>query len=324
MDPNESINLTESESKTLPYVTLAEGTIASDFALKNLNKALGEAQNEFGDAVKSATNTYGGWQYTPLKAIIAAARPSLTKFHLTVSQFPLIDLESKTITLYTRLVHWDSGEWMQNALDLPGELALGKDGAPKFNQQTIGGSLTYGMKYAYKPIIGIPDGEEMIDSTEEKGDLPARSKSQSRQTQRQSSPPQQPSQQPPPQTPPPAQEQGLWKPMPGDILNCVIKGVKELETKPGEKGTTRKYAEVIWNGYLNSFNHASAWDTGLFDALKAGVGKEVQLKLKPFKAGDKFLNIADVFYVDGVEYKDGLPLVDRETGEILEPEGGAQ
>ena len=54
------------------FVELAPGTIASDFALKNLNKALGEAQNEFEDAVKSATNTYGGWKYTPLKAIVDA------------------------------------------------------------------------------------------------------------------------------------------------------------------------------------------------------------------------------------------------------------
>ena len=161
-----------------PFVELAPGTIASDFALKNLNKALGEAQNKFEDAVKNAKNTYGGWMYTPLKAIVDAVRPALTKHHLTVSQFPVVDLESKTLTLHTRLVHWDSGEWMQNALDIPGELALGKEGAPKFNQQTIGGSQTYAQKYAYKAIVGIPDGEEMIDSTDEKGDLPARAKAQ--------------------------------------------------------------------------------------------------------------------------------------------------
>ena len=158
------------------FVLLAPGTIASDFALQSLSKALGEAQNEFDDAVKSAVNTYGGWKYTPLKAIVDAVRPSITKYHLTILQFPVSNLEEKTITIYTRLSHWDSGEWMQNALEVPGELALGKDGAPKFNQQTIGGSQTYAQKYAYKAIAGIPDGEEMIDSTDEKGDLPSRKK----------------------------------------------------------------------------------------------------------------------------------------------------
>ena len=155
------------------FVTLAEGTIASDFALKHLNKALGEAQNEFAAAVKSETNTYGGYRYTPLIAIIGAVRPSLHKYHLTVSQFSTTDLEAKTLTLYTRIVHWDSGEWMQNELTLPADLALGKDGAPKFNQQTIGGAQTYAQKYAYKAIVGIPDGEEMIDSTEDKGNTAA-------------------------------------------------------------------------------------------------------------------------------------------------------
>lgn len=170
------------ETPVIPaYVTLAEGTIASDYALKNLNKSLGEAQNEFTPASKGEENKWGGYKYTSLENIIKAVRPALTKHHLTVSQFSIVDLELKTIRLVTRLVHWDSGEWMQNNLDLPAELALGKDGAPKFNQQTIGGSSTYAQKYAYKTILGIPDSEEMIDSSEEKGDLPARSKAQKAQ-----------------------------------------------------------------------------------------------------------------------------------------------
>src|ERR1017187_3585085 len=173
----EILDATEQKPET-DFIVLAPGTIASDFALQNLNKSLGEAQNEFAPAVKGEVNTYGGYKYTPLEAIIAAVRPSLTKYHLTVSQFPVTDLEEKTVTVYTRIVHWDSGEWMQNALELPGELALGKEGAPKFNQQTIGGAQTYAQKYAYKAIVGIPDSEEMIDSTDEKGDLPSRQKSQ--------------------------------------------------------------------------------------------------------------------------------------------------
>lgn len=167
------------------YVTLAEGIIASDYALKNLNKSLGEAQNEFAPAVKNEENKWGGYKYTPLEGIIKAVRPATTKYHLTMSQFPLIDLETKVVSMVSRLVHWDSGEWIQHTFELPGELALGKDGAPKFNQQTIGGSSTYAQKYAYKAILGIPDAEEMIDSSEEKGDLPARSKTRGTPAQRQ-------------------------------------------------------------------------------------------------------------------------------------------
>jgi hypothetical protein len=167
------------DTVTIPsFVTLAEGIIASDYALKNLNKALGEAQSEFLPAVKNEENKYGGYKYTPLSVIVSASRPSLLKHHLTVSQIPLTDLENKTIIVQTRLVHWDSGEWLQSSYELPAELALGKGGQPVFNQQTIGGSQTYAQKYSYKGVVGIPDSEEMIDSTEEKGDLPARSKTQ--------------------------------------------------------------------------------------------------------------------------------------------------
>jgi ERF superfamily len=160
--------------KPAGFVLLAPGTIASDFSLARLNAALGAAQNEFTPAFKAEENKFVGYKYVPLEAIIAAVRPSLTKYHLTLSQFPVTNLEDKTISVYTRLVHWDSGEWIQNELILPAELALGKDGAPKFNQQTIGGSQTYAQKYAYKAILGVPDSEEMIDSSDEKGDLPSR------------------------------------------------------------------------------------------------------------------------------------------------------
>ncbi len=171
--------MSDIQSAETPYVTLAEGTIASDYVLKNLNKSLGEAQSEFLRSAKTEENRWGGYKYSSLEGIINAVRPSLTKHHLTVSQFPVVDLELKIITMVTRLVHWDSGEWIQHSLPLPAELALGKDGAPKFNQQTIGGSSTYAQKYAYKTIVGIPDSEELIDSSEEKGDLPARAKTPS-------------------------------------------------------------------------------------------------------------------------------------------------
>jgi hypothetical protein len=163
------------------FVQLAEGVIASDYALKNLNKALGEAQNEFGPAVKDETKTSGGYNYTPLSNIIGAVRPSIVKHHLTISQFPVSDLERKTMTVVTRLSHWDSGEWVQNSFELPGELAIGSGGALKFNQQTLGGAVTYGQKYAYKAIVGIADSEETVDSQkDETGSVPARARAQAK------------------------------------------------------------------------------------------------------------------------------------------------
>lgn len=155
-------------------VILGEGTIASDYALKNLNAALGKAQIKFTPAVKDLKNAYGGYKYVPLENIINSSRPALAENHLTVMQFPASDLERKTVTLITRIAHWDSGEWIQNSLEVPAELALGKDGALKFNQQTIGGGVTYARKIAYKPILGVADSDDDIDAGQEQPMMAAR------------------------------------------------------------------------------------------------------------------------------------------------------
>jgi hypothetical protein len=157
-------------------VIIGEATIASDYALKNLNAALGKAQMKFTPAVKDLKNAYGGYKYVPLENIISASRTALADNHLTVMQFPASDLERKTVTLITRLAHWDSGEWVQNSLEVPAELALGKDGALKFNQQTIGGGVTYARKIAYKPILGVADSDDDIDSAPEQPTQDARPK----------------------------------------------------------------------------------------------------------------------------------------------------
>ena len=193
---------------------------------------------------------------------------------------------------------------MQNALELPAELALGKGGTPVFNQQTIGGSETYAQKYAYKAIVGIPDSEEMIDSTEEKGDLPSRPKAQRARSE----------EAPRPEPQKPAVPQGPFELQDGGLLRCVVRGVAENHTK-GDK--SRPFLQVTFNGYLHTFNFATCFDAGLFDAVKECVGKVCTLKLRAWKEGDKFINIADVFEVDGVEYVNGKPSVDTVTGEIV-------
>ncbi len=164
------------EATTEPVI-LGESTLASDYALKNLSAALGKAQMKFGPAVKDLKNNYGGYKYVPLENIINCSRPALAENHLTVMQFPSADLERKTVSLITRLSHWDSGEWVQSTLEVPAELALGKDGSLKFNQQTIGGGVTYARKIAYKPILGVSDSDDDIDAGQEQPSMEPRPKS---------------------------------------------------------------------------------------------------------------------------------------------------
>jgi len=275
-----------------------------------------------------------------LNSLVDAVRPSLTKYHLTVSQFSVTNLEEKTVTVYTRIVHWDSGEWMQNALELPGELALGKDGAPKFNQQTIGGVQTYAQKYAYKAIVGIPDGEEMIDSTDEKGDLPSRQKSQASvrasaqqragAISHQENPPratttQQSAQQAHQRAASPQQaaqpQAGALKFIPPNGLTAVIKGVKEIEAlaaKPAVETNdgvipamkaVRGRLIVSFLGQHNGVSEASCFDTKFWPALKESVGLECHFQIAEKDANGKhYLNIEDVIYVAGEEYVNGQPV----------------
>jgi hypothetical protein len=221
-------------------------------------------------------------------------------------------LEEKIITLHTRIVHWDSGEWMQNALELPGELALGKDGAPKFNQQTIGGSQTYAQKYAYKAIAGIPDGEEMIDSTDEKGSLDSRRKgstvkqeAQQRTaakpiTTQQSS---QQAQQRAATSPEAAQPQaGQLKFIPPNGLTAVIKGAKDVPEQEVNGRKVRPYLLVTFTGQHNGCNFASCFDTKYWELLHDSIGLECHFQIKEADKNDThFINIVNVLYVDGVE-----------------------
>jgi len=308
--------------QSIGYVTLAEGTIASDYALKNLNKALGEAQVEFLPAEKNVKNEFADYKYTPLVEIVAAVRPSLTKYHLTVSQFPVVDLDRKTVTVYTRLVHWDSGEWMQNEIELPGELALGKGGTPVFNQQTIGGSQTYGQKYGYKAIVGIADSEEMIDSTGEKGDLPSRQTRQgatlhqparATSTQQSSQQANQRASAPQEQAQPQA---GQCKFIPPNGLTAVIKGVQTIEAKPASEGQTARkgYVVVTFLGTHNGVSFASCFDTKYWDLLKESVGLECNFTIREAdKNNQHFINIIDVCFVDGQAYFEGKPVVEGEA-----------
>ncbi len=287
------------------YVILAPGTIASDYSLKSLNEALGKAQAEFVPATKSGENKYSNFDYTKFSDLVSATRPALTKNHLTVSQFAVTDLPTKTISIHSRLVHWDSGEWIQNQIELPAELALGKDGALKFNQNTIGGSQTYGQKYAYKAIVGIPDSEETVDSAEHQGNIQSSGK---RTTPAEAA-----------KTAPPVQEGPFNYNAEDGILICKILGTIEKQTKqaPNSSKPPSKYFALTFNGRIDGFNYGTCFDTALFDALKNAEGKETTLKLK-YAQGDKFINITDVLSINKVLYEKGKPSVDTTSGEMFE------
>lgn len=138
-----------------PTVTNGVGFRHSETFAK-LAEALSKAQREFTTVKKDTTNPYYNAKYAPLDSIIEACQPALAKNGLVVIQSPRT--EGKSVTITTLLAHV-SGEWIADDLTLPAE-GKGKDGALKFDPQTVGSAITYGRRYAYQSLVGIAAEED--------------------------------------------------------------------------------------------------------------------------------------------------------------------
>lgn len=94
-------------------------------------------------------------------------------------------------------------------------------------------------------------------------------------------------------------------------LITVIKGVKEIAAQPaeGQRGASKTYMIVNFLGQHNGVGFASCFDTKYWDLLEESIGLECHFQIKEAdKGGSHFINIVDVIYVDGQEYKDGKPV----------------
>lgn len=252
-----------------------------------LMEALAKAQGEFTAAIKEITsNAFVGriYKYADLAANISAVRPALSKHGIALLQFTDSDLERQTGSVTTSLYHGE--QFMSVSAEAP---ALGRNG---FDVQSLGACWTYLRRYTLQAIVSLASEDEDGESLVGVDNKPLPQKAQPH----------------PPSPPPPAKaDSGPFMELDGNKLTCIIRGVKKCQTKASPGKTPKDYLEVTWNGYLHTANFATCWDTGLFDALSAGIGKEVLLQLKEWKDGDKWNNITDVLLIQGVGYKDGQP-----------------
>ena len=94
-----------------------------------------------------------------------------------------------------------------------------------------------------------------------------------------------------------AQEQGVFS-VENDILHCKIVGIQKKQTKPTPTKPAREFLSVTFNGRLsNGANFASVFDTELYEALNAGLDKEVKLKIAIKGA---YVNVEDVLWIQGI------------------------
>jgi hypothetical protein len=110
-------------------------------------KALAAAQREIGVAVKDATNPHFRSKYADLQAIDEACRPALTKHNIAIVQAP--GYCDGVVSLTTRLMHADSGEWIQSTLHIP---------PSKHDAQGIVSATTYARRCALAAMAAVPAG----------------------------------------------------------------------------------------------------------------------------------------------------------------------
>lgn len=120
--------------------------------IKELATALSKAQAEFDVADLNKINPYFKSNYADLASIVAASRPALTKYGLSVTQEVSND-DSGSLWLITELMH-ASGQW---------KLSKFRMVPPKNDVQAISSYCTYTKRMCYASLVGVVTGDEDDD-----------------------------------------------------------------------------------------------------------------------------------------------------------------
>ncbi len=118
--------------------------------IKQISKAIVNAQPEIAAALKDSTNPHFRSKYADLTAVWHACKDVLKQHKLAVLQFFEPCEKDGHILTVTRLVH-ESGEWMEGQLLLPY-----KDNNP----QSVGSAITYARRYSLSAMLGIVTEED--------------------------------------------------------------------------------------------------------------------------------------------------------------------
>lgn len=118
--------------------------------------ALSKAQSEMGVATYDKMNPHFKNKYASMESIIAATRPALTKYGLSVIQ--KMSCHGNSMTLSTILAH-ASGEFIESTMPI----------TPTGSEiQKLGSYLTYCKRYSYVAIVGCATGDEDDDGEEDR------------------------------------------------------------------------------------------------------------------------------------------------------------
>lgn len=123
--------------------------------IKELATALSKAQAEFETAPLNRINPYFKSSYADLASVVAASRPALTKYGLSVTQ-EVSNNDDGSLWLITELMH-NSGQW---------KLSKFRMVPPKNDIQAISSYNTYCKRMCYASLIGVVVGDDLDDDAE--------------------------------------------------------------------------------------------------------------------------------------------------------------
>ena len=122
--------------------------------IMNISKALLQAQTNITFAGKNARNPHFKNTYADLTAVIDAIKSALNDAGIVFMQTPSPS-ESGTLALTTRLIHAETGEYIEDTGVCP---------LPKSDPQGYGSAMTYMRRYSLASICGLyqddDDGEQ--------------------------------------------------------------------------------------------------------------------------------------------------------------------
>lgn len=115
-------------------------------SIKAISAALFKVQSELHGVVKDAQNPHFRNRYATLEAVIDTAKPALQSAGVLFIQAPG-NLSEHGLEVTTRLVHTESGEWIESNLVVP---------LAKNDPQGAGSAITYACRYSLMAMLGLP------------------------------------------------------------------------------------------------------------------------------------------------------------------------
>lgn len=114
-------------------------------------KALFDARQMFVKVKKGRVNSHLNSKFANLDDVLAAIDPALTEIGVYYTQDQALDMERKTMTVETRFIHVETGQWVEYSFTLPIE---------KFSPQAGGSTNSYARRYALCTHLGLSTADD--------------------------------------------------------------------------------------------------------------------------------------------------------------------